>query len=222
MCGLGLLKARSRKAHAKREKIVVGGYSTHDAQRQKIDIKRLPGSKFELDRISAPWAFGRGEPFRAIASLELLGALVSIMTLIEEGESESRYNQGRALSVGAITDNLGNRFALAKLLTTKWPLSAFLAELACQLEARALLLEMHWVPREQNSEADSITNGDVHWLSADLEIKVDMASLPFAMLPQLLEQGEAFYQGIEAVNVADEVEAQVNRKPIKVRDPWDK
>ena len=35
-----------------------------------------------LDRRNAPWAFARGEAFRTIASLELLGALVSVMVLM--------------------------------------------------------------------------------------------------------------------------------------------
>ena len=40
-----------------------------------------------LNRQNAPWAFARGETFRVIASLELLGALVSVMVLLPEHSS---------------------------------------------------------------------------------------------------------------------------------------
>ena len=33
----------------------------------------------ELTRDPAPWAFGRGEPFKAIAALELFASLLSLM-----------------------------------------------------------------------------------------------------------------------------------------------
>jgi hypothetical protein len=35
-----------------------------------------------LDRRNAPWAFAKGESFRTIAALELLGALVGLMVLV--------------------------------------------------------------------------------------------------------------------------------------------
>ena len=171
---------------------MIGGYTTHTAKGERIAHKDAAWFMLELNRKTAPWAYDRGEPFRAIASLGLLG-----------------------------TDNLGNRFALAKLLTTKWPLSAFLAELACQLESRSLLLEMHWVPRAQNSEADAITNGDVQWLCKDNEIKIDLEKLPFEMLHVLLDQGKMFYKDIEAINAADDLESAVHKIPLRVRDPWD-
>ena len=83
-----------------------------------------------LDRGSAPWAYRRGEPFRSIASLEMLGSLLSIMLLLNPDESGGEFRQLGKLSVGALTDNLGDRFALANPLTTKWPLAAFLDEKA--------------------------------------------------------------------------------------------
>ena len=120
-----------------------------------------------------------------------------------------------------LTDNSGNRFAVAKLLSTKWPLTAFVAELAVQLEARGILLEVCWVPRDQNSEADAITNGHHHWLAARNRIGLDLGSLPFLVLPQLLAMGEKHYGDKEAVNL-DEAEApRKDHALLKVRDPWD-
>ena len=83
-------------------------------------------------------------PFRAIASLELLGTMLGLMLLVDETFSSERYF-ACSLSVGGITDNNGNRYAVTKMLTAKWPLLAFLAELSLQLESRGILLEVNWV-----------------------------------------------------------------------------
>ena len=44
---------------------------------------------------------------------------------------------------------------VAKLLSTKWPLIAMPVKLSAQLEARQILFQMDWVPREQSAEADA-------------------------------------------------------------------
>ena len=72
----------------------------------------------KLDRRSAPWAFARGEPYRAIASLELLGTMLGLMLLVKEVSVSEQYFSC-SLSVGGLTDNSGNRYAVTKMLTTK-------------------------------------------------------------------------------------------------------
>ncbi len=57
-------------------------------------------------------------------------------------------------------DNLGNSFALTKLMSSKFPLVVILAEVATQLRSRRMVLNLGWTPRDQNEEADVLTNGD--------------------------------------------------------------
>ena len=133
---------------------------------------------------------------------------------------DGEFCSGR-ISVGGLTDNSGNRFAVAKMLTTKWPLLAFLAELALQLESREILLEVDWVPREQNTEADAITNGDFAWLNPSRRVQTDLKSLPFIMLPDLLARGESFYEGIENVNGGAPNVGVVDKRTLRVREAWD-
>ena len=90
------------------------------------------------------------------------------------------------LSVVGLTDNSGNRFAIARMGSTKWPLSAFVSELSVQLEDRGILFELQWVPREQNAEADAITNGDFSWLNPKLRVSAELGDLPFKVLPKLI------------------------------------
>ena len=84
-----------------------------------------------------------------------------------------------------------------------------------------MLLEMAWALRDQNSEADAITNGDVAWRNQAKEIKVDLQKVPFTMLHELLEKGNEFDEGIELVNASEQVPQPKTRTPQRVRDPWD-
>ena len=68
-------------AKAEGDKVVIGGW-------------RVPASgwaceaewfSLTLTRASAPWAYARGDPFRTIAALELLGVLVSLVVLVPVG-----------------------------------------------------------------------------------------------------------------------------------------
>ena len=81
-----------------------------------------------------------------------------------------------------------------------------------------MLLDMAWVPREQNCEADAITNGDVAWLNPEKEIKVDLQRVPFTLLHELLEKGKDFYAGIELVSACELRARPKTRVPLRVRD----
>ena len=64
-----------------------------------------------VNRRNDAWAFARGEAFRTIASLELLGALVSVMVLLPESEVVSATSGLVTLTCG--TDNQDNSYLIA-------------------------------------------------------------------------------------------------------------
>ena len=76
---------------AEGELVTVGGYQTFHADGTQIPHEEAKWFFMKLDRCSAPWAFARGEPFRAIASLELLGTMLGLMLLVDETFSSERY-----------------------------------------------------------------------------------------------------------------------------------
>ena len=82
-----------------------------------------------LDRKNAPWAFARGEPFRTIASLELFATLLCVKLFCGSWPEGARG----ALRLQGLTDNLGNTFALTRLMSSKFPLIVIMGELAAQL-----------------------------------------------------------------------------------------
>ena len=53
---------------------------------------------------------------------------------------------------------MGNSFALVRMMTSKFPSVVILTVFALQLRDRAAELNLEWVPRDQNEEADALTN----------------------------------------------------------------
>ena len=67
-------------AKAEGDQVAIGGWRSLGAS----STKEAAWFAVKLDRRNAPWAFARGEAFRTIASLELLGALAGVMVLMPE------------------------------------------------------------------------------------------------------------------------------------------
>ena len=97
----------------------------------------------ELTWDSAPWAFGRGEPFKAIAALELFASLLSLMIFSLGWKKQLRGS----VVISGFTDNAGNEAVLNRLMTSKFPLVVILTELAEQLEQGEFDVTFTWVPR---------------------------------------------------------------------------
>ena len=139
----------------------------------------------ELTRATAPWAFARGEPFRTIASLELLGTLVSLVVFVPV--TERKGDAAALVSLTCSTDNQGNSFLLDKLLTTRYPLGVVLMELAHQMKKRRMVLRARWLPRLQNQEADDLTNMELRHFDPKKRIQVDIAKLGLDLMHALFE-----------------------------------
>ena len=179
-----------------------------------------------LARRSAPWAFAKGEAFRTIAALDLLGALVGLMVLVPEGE---RVESAGTLTLSCGTDNRGNSYLLDKMLTTRYPLGIILLEAAHQMRKRRLLLRAHWLPRDENEEADALTNLDFRHFDPRRRIEVDLDKVGFEVLPGLFDHGEAYLKELDAQRQsAKEAAAKRGRRERKrphaeslaAVDPW--
>jgi len=206
-------------AKAEGNEVAIGGWASRGG---------CPGSAswfaVRLSKQNAPWAFARGEPFRVIASLELLAVLVAVMVLVPPQEARGT-SAGRA-AITAYTDNQGNGFVMDRLMTTRFPLCAVLMEVAHQLDRAGVVLDLRWIPRLQNIEADALTNWEFEGFDPARRIHVDLAELPFAWLPDLLRAGEKFYQDIDDLKEAKRAQAEEaggrvgRRLKLRDRDPW--
>jgi hypothetical protein len=213
--------AREFRADAKADgdSVGVGGWLCHPD-----GTEHSPWFSLQLTKKTAPWAFRAGEPFRAIASLELYATLLCAMLLPwNDGEHD-----GGVCSLSGMTDNRGNSFAVSKLMTTKFPLCAFLMELTALLATKGTALDLHWLPRDQNVEADELSNGITRRFRPENEVKVVVADLKFLMLEDLLDTGEQLYSLVDNAKKKRAVlgpmpPRKVRRKPesrLRVTRPW--
>ena len=211
-------------AKADKTEVAIGGWRCKGSRRTR-DAEWFA---VKLNRRNAPWAFARGEAFRTIASLELLGILVSVMVLMPEGNFGSETLGTVSFNCG--TDNQGNSFLLDKLLTTKYPLGVVLMELAVQLGTRNATLRADWIPRLQNEEADALTNSDFSHFDPAKRIEVDLEKLKFVVLNDLFSVGDAYVEELNTIKALEqERKAQSSGAPLPKRkksealrekDPW--
>ena len=117
-------------------------------------------------------------------------------------------------------------------MTSNFPSVVILAELAEQLRVRQAELGLLWVPRDQNEEADDLTNGDFGRFSEANRIHVDPSKLKWLVLDQLMVTAEALYQevkgarelkGTGAAHLGEGERRRGRRRPeerLRARDPW--
>ena len=212
-------------AKAEGENVAIGGWRCRPGR----PTREAEWFAVTLNRRNAPWAFSRGEAFRTIASLELLGALVSVMVLLPVAEVRTPTIGLATMTCG--TDNQGNSYLLDKLMTTKFPLGVVLMELACQLGLRRACLHARWIPRLQNEEADALTNGDFHHFDMKLRIPVNLEDLGFVVMNELFAEGETYVAELAELKEAEKMkkrkgsdgtQTEKARKgpTLREREPW--
>ena len=140
----------------------------------------------KLTKDTAPWAFWHGEPFKAVSSLELFGTVLCLMLFTRDNEATGK----QTVSVTGLTDSMVASLVLGKGLTTSFPMCVIAMEAAAQMEHQQLDLQLRWVPRELNTEADALSNLRFTGFSASNRIEADLSSLPFRVLPRLIKAAE--------------------------------
>ena len=201
-------------AKAEGATVVIGGWETHGGT--------VPSESrwfsVRLTRKNAPWVFVKGEPFKVIASLELLAITVAIMLF--EPEAKWKGMAGR-LSLTAFTDNQANSYVLDKYMSTAFPLSVVLIELALHLQRSQVDLDLQWIPRDQNVEADALTNEEFGDFNADLRLPVEIEELKFLVLHQLIKFAEEIDSEITMKKASKEkTPRQDATKKMRLTQPW--
>ena len=122
----------------------------------RLTLRLQSGFSLEITRDEWPCVFEKSSnPALIISTLEALAVLVALIVYYGE---EPRRNRSSIRIVP--TDNRGNGAALNKLMTTRYPASAVLMELAYS-KKMGLRASVEWSPREANREADALENGEL-------------------------------------------------------------
>ena len=209
-------------AKAEKDLVMIGGW----------EIPETGGAEssrwfsMQLTRKNAPWAFLKGEPFRNISSLELMAVLVAVIFF---GDDKKRFRMRGAMRISGTTDNLGNCYVLQRLLSCKFPLSIVVMELACQLERLGLELDLAWAPRNQNVEADALTNSEFQDFDPGKRIRKELEEVEFILLHELMQEAAEMNEELklarsskEAKGDRPEREETSHRRKGQTRwqDPW--
>jgi hypothetical protein len=214
-------------AKAEGETATIGGWLPTRNDLGVIDLSLSPWFFVALNEQVAPWAYARDkQPFRVVASLEALAVLVAVLVLtdLEPGAA----HRG-TVYLPLLTDDRGNSFSLSRLMTTKFPLSVVVMELATALEDRNLVLNADWVPREWNAQADDLTNSRFDGFSPELRRTFDFKHNRFKVFDDLIVAGAAFHESANASRLAVKSHGarrggggvkRSRQASLKERDPW--
>ena len=213
-------------AKAEGEEVVLGGWLCF----QGLPPAEAPWYSVELSRRTAPWAYARGEPFRAIAALELLASLLCLKLLLPRARDMGLVSQGGALHLCGSTDNKGNRHILDRHMTSKFPAVAILMEIAAEEEKQNLMLDLHWIPRNQNEEADALTNSNFTDFSELNRIPLNFEKVEWIVLGDMIQAGLSLFGELDAAKAeaaaaasagsAPALGRRARKRPLRETDPW--
>ena len=132
----------------------------------------------------------------------------------------------------AYTDNQANTHVLRRFGASKYPLSILVMELASQLDRLGIELDLRWLPRNQNEEADALTNGRFEDFREENRVGVDFEKLEFMVMGSLMELAGNLDEELKLYRTSKEAKLGKLRKEqetkgvkrkkgeLRWRDPW--
>ena len=155
----------------------------------------------------APWLLAKGgSPKRVIASLELLATLLAIKVWTKKGQGNLTAR------TRAFTDNRGNAFALKRGMSTKYPLTLLLMELAEEMREKDLRIDLEWLSRDHNTEADDLSNGNCQDFDEKLRVNIDPEKIDWKVFKEVMAKSEELFKSIV------ELKEEKKREKLSKRD----
>ena len=111
------------------------------------------------------------------------------------------------------TDNIANDALTSKRSTTKWPLMLTNMQLSSSLAKARLSLDLRWRPREENVEADNLTNEEFAGFSESDRVLVTLSDIDLCIVETLWKTKAQFDEArLEAKNLGKTVPGGKKRK----------
>lgn len=217
----GQERKRKRKiwtdAKATEERAWIGGWLDNGGGTENAEWFSM-----EVDEVLAPWLKTRGgSPKRMIAALEFLGTIVALKLWMDE-EDEC------TMATEAFTDNRGNDFILKKGLSTKFPITLMVIEVSEMLREKRGYASLRWVKRDENQEADDLTNEVFTKFKMENRREVKSSEVKWIVMDKLVKESALLYDKITKLKdkqKKDRVEptrkrSQMGKKKDKVFGRW--
>ena len=197
----------------------IGGWVPTRGSDGVISVWDSSWFSMEVAQKDFPWVCERGnKPSLVISTIEALAIVVALkLRYGDGGHPESK----KVMVVPSVTDNRGNGAVLNKLMSTKYPSSAVLMELAVYLKRRRIRTIVEWAPREFNRESDNLANGITTGFNPALEMKIRPEEITWEILPEALEAGRdaerAYGAAKERGKLPNRSKKESRRDPLKLR-----
>ena len=86
-------------------------------------------------------------------------------------------------------------------------------------------LDLEWVPRDQNEEADALSNGDFHDFRVENRVEIDLAETKWIVLTELMQVATCIYEEVKQRRTARPaapaaVQKTPKRAKLREREPW--
>ena len=187
------VKKRRARGHFKTDascqmgKVVLGGFdaSVPTAEARWFSITILPEQ--------ASWLFREGDSKWASTSAEMLASTAAMILLVEDGESD----WFEAVVTGT-TDNQASSLINKKGSSTKVPLMFVVMQMAEVSWKKKIRAELSWTPRENNTDADDLTNGKFDNFDSAKRICCSFEDLKLSLLDRLILESDQFVEARDA------------------------
>ena len=138
----------------------------------------------DLGPHEAPFLFDeKGESSWASASAELMASMAALQIFGYFAAGKTRRVFPIAIAAG--TDNKSNQHLSLKRSSTAWPLMLINMQLSHHLCRANLQLTLRWRPRDENQEADDLTNHRTERFPAEKQRCISFGDLDLNLLLQL-------------------------------------
>jgi hypothetical protein len=146
----------------------------------------------------------------------MLATIICIMVFPKGGNLTGCFSGG--------TDNQSNTHSAKKVLSTKYPLTILLMEMSEQLRRKDSSLSLRWVPRDQNQEADDLTNNRFEKFNERLRIPIVQKDLKFLVLEEINTAAAELFTEITVKKQAKILPKKAAKTKVterlKWRSPW--
>jgi hypothetical protein len=216
-------RADARACEIKKD-IGLGGWCCKDGQ----DTKQAKWFSYTLSEKQIPWAFQNGgDPRRAISALELMATWLCVVHFLPDAAEPARAK----IRVSGGTDNKGNGHIVDRYMTTAFPMCVVLMVLSRALRVKGYSLNLQWRGREDNEEADDLTNQNYDRFDLANETTIPWDKLDLKMLEEWMTKGRDLYSEVTAEKEERkrEVMTKGDRRPprprkatkkLRIRKPW--
>ena len=161
-------------AKCEQGRVVLAGHNLIDGRWFIIEAKPTQAEYLFDKKGESSWASASAELLATMAALQLFGYL-----------EDTGCRRVVPVAISAGTDNQANEALAKKRSSTAWPLMLVNMQLSHHLFRASLQLTLKWRPRDENQEADDLTNNLTEGFDPKLQVSASFESLQLDLLKEL-------------------------------------